>query len=159
MKSLLLYILFSLSFSILFAQNEHINSLINKLNNDELRGTCNYNWVVKNYSKEADSLILIGKSKTTNSNKLCLDLYNILTDTSKGIIAQYVLSSILNGETSSGGFFFEDEDETIEYQYGELRFYENKYRRMFTSQIELERNKKIWTVLFKAMGILSETNK
>jgi hypothetical protein len=155
MKPLLLLILFSLSFSKLFAQSDHINSLISKLDNNKLRGTCNYNWVLKNHSKEADSLIIIGKSKTIDSNKLYLNLYNMLTDTSKGIMAHYVLSSILNGETSSGGFFFEDENETIEYQYGQLRFYENKYRRMFTSQIELERNKKIWTVILKGMKILN----
>jgi hypothetical protein len=143
MRLLLFTIFFSLSLSGLIAQSEKIDLLVSKLDNEELFGTCNYNWVLKNGSKEADTLILIGKSKTKDSNKLYLKLYNMLTDTTKGIMAHYVLSSILNGEALSGGFFFEDEDETIEYEISGLRFYENKYRKMFTNQFELNRNKKI----------------
>jgi hypothetical protein len=147
--------LFFMAVSAVNAQPHRLDSLIVKLDDEKLVGTCNYVWVLKNGCKEADSLIKIGKTRNQNLSSLYLKLYSLLTDTGKGIIAHYVLSNILYADNITlGSIFYDDEAGTIEYDYNGLRFYENKYKRMFADESELDHNKKIWTVLFRKMKIL-----
>jgi hypothetical protein len=156
MRPLKLTILFILTVFSAYSQKDNTDELISKLNNEMLIGTCHYNWVLENGSKEVDTLIAIGKQSGQDKTKLCLKLYDLLTDTTKGIISHYVLTNILYANNiKSGSFFYDDEDSTCEYNYNGLRFYENKYRRMFTDNSELEHNKKIWTVILKNMKVLN----
>lgn len=155
MKPLKLMILFFVTVHTTYAQADKIDILIDKLNNENLVGVCNWVWVLKNGGKEADTLIAIGKTREQGIKSLCLKLYNLLTDTTKGIISHYVLTNIAYSDNiRSGNIYYDDEDGTLEYNYNGLRFYENKYRRMFTDGNELEHNKRIWGVILKQMKIL-----
>jgi hypothetical protein len=156
MRPLKLTILFILTVFSAYSQKDNTDELISKLNNGMLFGTCHYNWVLENGSKEVGTLIAIGKQSGQDKTKLYLKLYDLLTDTTKGIISHYVLTNIVYANNiESGSFFYDDEDSTCEYNYNGLRFYENKYRRMFTDNSELEHNKKIWTVILKNMNVLN----
>ena len=156
MNRLLITILFFFKLSALSAQNERIDFLINNIDNQKLFGTCNYVWVLKNGSYEADPLIKIGQSKTKDLNLLCLKLYNLLTDPTKGIISHYILSNIINVEgVKYTSLYFYDEDGTLEYNYNGLRFYENKYKRMFADYSELEYNRNVWSVILRQMKVLN----
>ncbi len=156
MNRLLFTILFFFKLSALSAQTERMDLLINNIDNQKLVGTCNYVWVLKNGSYEADTLIKIGRSKTKDLNPLCLKLYNLLTDSTKGIISHYILSNIINAEgVKYSSFYFYDEDGTLEYNYNGLRFYENKYKSMFTDYSELEHNREVWSVILRQMKVLN----
>ena len=156
MKPLRLTIIFFLIAFSAHAQVDKTDILISKLDNGKLVGVCNWVWVLKNGSKEADTLISIGKKSGLDKTKLYLKLYDLLTDTTKGIISHYVLTNIVYANNiTSGSLFYDDEDGTLEYNYNGLRFYENKYRRMFADISELEHNKKIWTVILRQMKVLN----
>ena len=129
--------------------------LISKLDNQKLVGICNWVWVLKNGSKEADTLITIGKKSGQDKTKLYLKLYDLLTDTTKGIMSHYVLTNILYSDNiKSGNIFYDDADGTLEYNYNGLRFYENNHKRMFADITELEHNKKLWTLILRQMKVL-----
>ena len=77
-------------------------------------------------------------------------LYQLLTDTSKGVIVHYILSNIWFPKgNSQDNFFFNDADVTVEYTYNSLRFFENNHKRMFASEEELALNKRRWTATLK----------
>ncbi len=156
MKPLKLTILFLLTlFFAAQAQTDRTDILISKLDNSKLVGVCNYVWVLKNGCKEADTLISIGKTRQQDLTTLYLKLYDLLTDTTKGIVSHYILTNIVYADNiTSGSIYYDDEDGTLEYNYSGLRFYENKYKRMFTDKSELEHNKKVWTAILKQMKVL-----
>ena len=144
-----------MAFLVGHTQTSSVDNLIAKLDNEKLFGTCNYVWVLKNGCKEADTLINIGKTKRTDKAALPIKLFNLLTDTAKGIIVHYVLTNIIyEGGITSGTIYFYDKDGTLEYNYNGLRFYQDNHRSMFVSKEELEHNKKVWTGLFRQMKLI-----
>jgi hypothetical protein len=76
----------TLSFTSL-GQKQSIDTFISKINNQQIVVMMQYVWYPKMFSHAGDSLIKIGKSVTYK-------LIPILNDTSKGIIAHYILSLI-----------------------------------------------------------------
>ena len=132
--SLILTMIFGLAVN---AQTEKVDSLIEKLNNNQLYGTCNYVWVLKMESEAADSLIDIGKSVSKK-------LLPLLDNSEKGIIAHCVLSRIWFDDFSiSTSFESFDKKGIIEYVYNELPFYEKDEKMMADEKI-LSDNKKDW---------------
>jgi len=119
------------------AQNKKVDSLIEKLNNDQLYGTCNYVWVLKMNSKAGDSLVNIGKSVSTK-------LISLLENPEKGIIAHCVLSRIWFVDFNIGSSFENfDKKGIVEYDYNGLSFYE-KDGKMIAEEKVLSENKKKW---------------
>ncbi|WP_264510439.1 hypothetical protein [Flavobacterium sp. N1719] len=137
MKKILTFAFTVLFYHGMTAQKIEIDSLIKNLNNSQLHGTCHYVWVIEMESKEADSLISIGKSIT---NKLI----PLLDNPEKGIIIHCVLSRIWNDsidvESSTENYKSKG---VVEYIYNELKFYE-KDGKIMADQIELIENKKKW---------------
>jgi hypothetical protein len=151
---LIIFLLFASSFN-LKAQERTVDSLIARLSNQGLFGVCNYVWVLKNGSKEADLLIKIGRKRGNEYGELCRKLYSNLLDTSKGVICHYILSNIVfEDNLTSGTIYFDDPEGTIEYNYNGLRFIESMSRRMYAEPGELEHNRKVWRVTMKAMGLI-----
>src|SRR5579885_2386296 len=134
MKSLKLIVFFCLLFLSSTAQNDKIDTLISKINNNQLTYACMYACVFRNTSKDADELISLGKS--SYQREITNKLFQILTDSTKGIIAHYVLTNIwyTNG-ISQSGFYYED-DEMLEYEYNWLRFYQDKNGKWFADSAE-----------------------
>jgi hypothetical protein len=129
--------------------------LIARLSNQGLVGVCNYVWVLKNGSKEADMLIKIGRKRDKEYDELCRKLYSSLLDTSKGVICHYILSNIVfENNITSSTIYFDDPEGTMEYNYNGLRFIESMSRRMYAEPGELEHNRKVWRVTMKAMGLV-----
>jgi len=119
------------------AQTEKVDSLIEKLNNNQLYGTCNYAWVLKMKSEAADSLVDIGKSVSKK-------LIPLLDNPKKGIIAHCVLSRIWFDDFSiSTSFENFDKKGIVEYVYNELPFYEKDEKMIAEEKILLD-NKKKW---------------
>ena len=104
-----------------------------------------YVWYPVMKSSSGDSLIKIGKPATK-------DLIAVLGDTTKGIIAHFILSTIWNEElkkagwkVGSGVYYIENNLDTVNRVYlGGLTFYQDNYYRLFAGQNELNRNKKEW---------------
>ena len=120
------------------AQSENPEHLINKLNNDQLYGTCHYVWVLEMESAAADALIEIGKPVT-------FKLIPLLDSPDKGIIAHIVLSHIwIKDFTSTSSFENFETKGIVEYSYNGLLFYE-KDGKMIAEKDKLTENKKIWT--------------
>lgn len=137
MKKILTFVFAILFYHGISAQDAGIDSLIKNLNNDQLHGTCHYIWVLEMDSKEADSLVSIGK---TISSKLI----PLLDSPEKGIIAHFVLSRIWYENFEIGSSFENFESKGIvEYKYNELKFYE-KDGKMIAEEKELIENKKKW---------------
>jgi hypothetical protein len=154
MKPLVIFTYFLLTHFVGHTQTSNIDNLIAKLDNGKLFGTCNYVWVLKNGSKEADTLISIGKTQGLIKTDLCKKLYSLLTDTTKGIISHYILTNIFYKDNITSGTIYFDKDSTLEYNYSGLRFYENNYRRMYADKPELEHNQKVWAVIFRQMKLI-----
>jgi hypothetical protein len=154
MKSVIIASCFLLTHLVSYCQTNDIDSLIARLDNEKLFGTCNYVWVLKNGSKEADTLISIGKTQIIDKSDLYKKLYYLLTDTTRGIISHYILTNIFYQDHITSGSIYFDKDSTLEYNYSGLRFYENNYRRMFTDKSELEHNQKVWAVLFRQLKLI-----
>ena len=141
MKTSLLVIVISFFCYTLNAQSNEIDKLIDNLNNNQLRGTCHYAWVLEINSKSADSLMTIGKSATSK-------LLPWLDDSNKGLIVHCILSHIWIEDFSIGSSFEKFNDEGIvEYTYNELYFYE-KDSKMIIDKNALETNKKKWIKKF-----------
>jgi hypothetical protein len=153
MKSLKLIVFFSVLFLSCTAQIDRIDTLISKIENKQLTYACTYACVFRNTGQEAEELIQLGKA--SYQREITNKLYQILTDTTKGIIAHYVLTNIWYANSiSQSGFYYED-DEMLEYEYNWLRFYQ-KDGRWFTDSIELDRNKKRWFVILKPMNVIDK---
>lgn len=128
------FIFYSSSF---FAQTDKVVSLINRLDNDQLYGTCNYAWVLKMNSSPGDSLIKMGKNITPQ-------LIPLLEDKDKGVIVHYILSNIWNSTWQfSSSFDHYDQDSTLDYTYCNLKFYD-KNGHIFANDSVLSKNKKKW---------------
>jgi hypothetical protein len=114
-----------------------------------------YTWVLKNNCLEADTLVQIATTAGEETkSKLSLKLFNLITDTTKGIISHYILTSIYYKENLlAGSIFFEDE-ELIEYYLNGLRFFENSKQAIFADTAELQHNKKVWSVLFRQINLI-----
>jgi len=155
MRHLFLTIFFVIVFLFGKAQTASIDSLIVKIDNEKLVGVCNYIWVLKNSSKQADSLIRIGVNSDSSRTEITKKLYGLLTDTTKGIIAHYILCNIwYSDRINSSSFYYYDKDSTLEYEYEYLKFFENKYKRMFAENSELVWNKRKWAVLLRQLNII-----
>lgn len=154
MKSFKLVSFFCLIFFSCSAQIERIDTLISRINNNQFTYACQYACQFINTSKDADDLIQLGKG--SYQKEITNKLFQIVTDTTKGIIAHYVLTNIwyVNG-ISQSGFYYED-DEMLEYEYNWLRFYRNKDGKWFAEDAELARNKKRWLPVLKFTGIINK---
>ncbi|MDI9868924.1 hypothetical protein [Flectobacillus roseus] len=93
MKHLILITYLLVTLFVGHAQTNKVDSLIAKLDNGKLVGTCNYVWVLKNGCKEADTLINIGRTHKEVNKIITLKLFNLLTDPTKGIIYHYILTN------------------------------------------------------------------
>ena len=89
----LLVIYFFLTSVYCFSQTNRIDSLINKLDNNQLRGTCHYAWIVEFNSDPGWELIKLGKCATDQ-------LVKSLSDSSRGIAVHYVLTQIYKPDSS-----------------------------------------------------------
>lgn len=132
--TLILTITFGLAIN---AQTEKVDLLIEKLNNNQLYGTCHYAWVLEIDSESADSLVNIGKSVSQK-------LIKLLDNPKKGIIAHCVLSRIWYDDYSiTTSFENFDSKGIVEYNYNGLPFYE-KDGKMIADEKVLAENKKKW---------------
>jgi hypothetical protein len=148
MKKLLIILTCVYSIHNGYSQPSEIDLLIKKLDNKKLYGTCNYNWQIYNASKEADTLIAIGRIVPNKKIELFLNLYNLLEDSTKGIVSHYVLTNIFYKDSIiNGGGKIDDNEEKYAYNYGGLIFYENKNRTMFADKSELFRTKERWRII------------
>jgi hypothetical protein len=121
------------------AQTDKVDFLLEELNNNQLYGTCNYNWVLKMKSEPADSLVNIGKS-------ISKKLIPLLDNPNKGIITHCILSRIwIKDEDFWMSFSSENFDTKgiIEYNYNGLLFYEKDGKMIVDKKILLD-NKKRW---------------
>jgi hypothetical protein len=127
------------------AQADKIDSLIEKINNNNLYGTCNYVWVLKMDSQEANALITIGEPA---SHKLI----GLLQTENKGIIAHYILSNIFLKKIESESCWDQYEtDSIVKYVFCGLKFHENKKGNIKASQEELDRNYNVWLIRIKTL--------
>ncbi len=142
MKTTIIISIFFLSFVSVSAQVAKIDSLINKIDNKQLRGTCNYFWSLEMRSESGRELTKIGKISTTK-------LLGILTDPNKGIIAHYILTRIwVDTIKQWNSFEHFDRDSSVHYEYNGLAFYE-RHNQWFALKNNLEENKKIWLKLLQ----------
>lgn len=126
-----------------FGQREKVGSLIEKINNTQVIVAMQYVWYPVMKSESGDSLISIGKSATK-------DLVTVLNDTSKGIIAHFILTSIWaddlinEGRKVGSGVSYIPKDSVNRIYYTGLTFYQDNDFRIFAKQDELDRNKNEW---------------
>lgn len=126
-------------------QTQRINSLIDSISNKQVGIAMQYVWYPVMKSSSGDSLIKIGKSATK-------DLIAVLSDTTKGIIAHFILSTIWNDELKNAGWkvgsrvdYIEKNLDSVNRVYlSGLTFYQDNNYRLFAEQDELDRNKKEW---------------
>ena len=117
----------------LSAQVDKIDTLLLKINNDQLYGTCHYVWVVEMRSSAGDSLIKIGDSAIDRR-------ISLLDNKEKGIIAHIILVKITGIPYSLSSSF---EHGIITYYFGGLTFKERD-EHFYTSDSILLNNKKKW---------------
>ena len=121
-------------------QTEQIDSLVEHINNEELVGVCHYFWMLEMNSSAGKELIKIGKSSTDR-------LVNVLTDTSKGIIAHYILSNVwLDKVQTSNSWTRYESQGIIDYTIGPLCFYWSD--KMKAEANDLLRNRGEWLRYF-----------
>ena len=104
-----------------------------------------YVWYPVMKSSSGDSLLKIGKSATK-------DLIAVLSDTTKGIIAHFILSTMWSDDlkkagwkVGSGVYYIENNLDSVNRIYlSGLTFYQDNNFRLFVGQDELNRNKKEW---------------
>lgn len=128
-----------------FGQTRKINSLIDSINNKQVGIAMQYVWYPVMKSSSGNSLVKIGKSATKK-------LIAVLNDTTKGIIAHFILSTIWSEDlkkagwkVGSGVYYIPNNLDTVNQIYlSGLTFYQDNNNRIFTRQDELDRNKKEW---------------
>lgn len=128
-----------------FAQTQKVNSLIDSINNKQVGIAMQYVWYPVMKSSSGDALIEIGKSATN-------DLISVLSDTTKGIIAHFILSTIWKDEIKKAGwkvgsrvdYIKNNLDYVNQIYLAGLTFYQDNNFRLFVGQEELNRNKKEW---------------
>ena len=143
MRRLTIYIAFLTIIlpTLTFGQNKTVDLLIQDLSNNELRGECNYVWVLKSKPGIVDLLIPIGKPATQQ-------LLDVLTSKDKGIVAHYILSKIwFKSIYTMASFENFDKDRTVKYKIGNLTFYENEAGLKFTNPGDLEKIKDEWKAI------------
>jgi hypothetical protein len=115
----LTFISFLLISRFCYAQSDKIDSLISKLDNNQLRGTCHYAWVVELNSEAGWELIKTGKSATDK-------LIPALADSSKGIVVHYILTNIYKPDSNwIQTISWADRDNLLVYLCNELYFFES----------------------------------
>jgi hypothetical protein len=120
-----------------FCQDANIDSLISQLSDTEIRGECNYNWVVKLNSKAGNMLERIGKPATKK-------LLSALTDSARGIAAHYVLTRIYKpNEANLQLWAWAEKDNLNVYKFNGLLFFESQ-NGTYTSRNELMSNLSNW---------------
>ena len=130
-------------------QTISIDRLISRIENNQLEGVCHWFWSLENGSKEADTLINLSKKinselKPIYKQNIIDKLIPLLTNTSKGIIAHYILSNIFTRGNKQSSEYLQDSLLTIRYTYNNLEFYWNKNRFMFADPRRLIENKRNW---------------
>jgi len=130
-------------------QKQSVDTLITKIDNQQIVIMMQYVWFPKMFSPAGDDLVKIGKSVTDK-------LIPLLKDTSKGIIAHYILSNIwadklkIAGQTLSSRVYpINDKADTLEILYSDFTFYQDNKRRNFAKQDDLDNNKIRWVSFFK----------
>ncbi|MFT3844058.1 MAG: hypothetical protein QM725_03320 [Lacibacter sp.] len=119
--------------------------MIDSINNKQIGIAMQYVWYPVMNSSSGDALVKMGKSATK-------DLVSVLSDTTKGIIAHFILSSIWNDEIKKAGWkvgsrvdYIENNLDSVNRIYlSGLTFYQDNNFRLFVGQDELNRNKKEW---------------
>ncbi|WP_205573384.1 hypothetical protein, partial [Flavisolibacter nicotianae] len=145
MRQLLLII--SLKFISLttLAQTDRVERLVDSINDNQVGIAMQYVWYPKMKSPWGDTLIAIGKPATTQ-------LFNVLNDTTKGIIAHFILSNIWANELSKAGHRIGSrvspveglENISLQVLYSGFTFYADEQNHLFAKRMDLESNKKNW---------------
>ncbi len=113
--------IFLLACQEVFSQDEKIDSLIYLLNNNDIRGECNYNWVVKFNSKARSELEFIGRPATGK-------LLTALTDSIRGVAAHYILTRIYKPDFESPQYMnWAEKDNLTIYKYNGLVFFQSEH--------------------------------
>lgn len=142
MKVHLLMIAFTVSCLIAASQQSKIDSLAQKINNNQLRGECHYAWFLEMNSKAGIELWRIGKPATAT-------LLSLLKDSSRALIAHYILSNIWVKYVESWSSFENfQKDSSVLYGYNRLNFYERKGK-WFVKNEDLVANKEKWLEFLK----------
>ena len=137
MRTLIGILILVLSGLNLYAQSDNVDSLIKKINNDQLKGICHYVWDLGMNSSAGDSLIKLGEPITP-------ELIPLLDSKEKGIIVHYILSNIWADTLMTTAPMVQlKKDSVLEYNYCGLLFFE-KNGHMFTKKRYLRTNKKRW---------------
>ena len=130
-------------------QNQNIDTLISKIDNQQIVVVMQYVWYPKMFSLAGDSLIKIGKTSTDK-------LIPLLSDTSKGIIAHYILSNIWADKLEKVGQHLGSNVHQVDNNtravlgilFTDFIFYQDNDRKNFARQVDLENNKKRWISFF-----------
>jgi len=117
-------------------QINNIDSLVARINNNQLYGTCHYVWILEMKSSAGEELIKFGYPAI---NKLIL----YLDDNEKGIITHYIITKIHGIYNLSSSFDHIEKDSIIDYNLNGLRFFE-KLNHFYTYDSLLIKNKKQW---------------
>lgn len=133
-----------------FGQKQNIDTLISKIDNKQIVVVTQYVWYPKMFSPAGETLIKIGKPLT---NKLI----PLLSDTNKGIVTQFILTTIWNKDLQKAGWKTEsyvrniknNRDTVNEIYFSGLTFYQNNNLKIFARQDELDRNKNKWLKFIK----------
>jgi hypothetical protein len=121
-----------------------VDSLIKKINNQQIGIAMQYVWYPVMNSSAGDSLITVGKPITRQ-------MVAMITDSSRGIISHFILSSIWGKELEDAGWNLKSrvnrqltKDSSIEVSFRGLKFYENNQSFIYAGQSELEKIKIAW---------------
>lgn len=125
------------------AQKTAFDSLVQKIDNKQIGIAMTYVFYPVMDSYAGDSLVKIGKQVTQR-------LVELLDDTSKGVIAHFILSNIWKEELKKAGrsvhqyvSTYFDKNVIVAFKSG-LRFYYSDADKSYAEKVELERNKKEW---------------
>jgi len=130
-------------------QKQSIDKFISRLDNQQIAIVMQYAWYPKMVSPAGDSLIKIGKPATEK-------LISLLSDTSKGIIAHYILSNIwadklrrTGQELGSNVRYVENDTITaLAISYTDFIFFQDSNGHNFARQTDLDSNKDRWISFF-----------
>ena len=141
MKSIIILILFTVNLSC-FGQFNKVDSLIMLLNNSDIIEDGNYfSPTTMIVSVPASMLIKIGKPA-------CLKLIEVLDDSTKGILAHYVLTSILALPVQTESFIYNERDTISTISFNGLDFF-IKHKTVYANQINLTENKFRWKLYIR----------
>lgn len=130
-----------------FGQNNNLDTWIDRLNNQQVIVMQQYVWYPKMVSPSGDSLLKVGKQVTWK-------LLPLLTDTSKAVIAHFLLANIWKKELSEAGrqlgsnvYPVSTKNAVLSILYDGFTFYQNDNHWIFARKEDMEASRIFWSNL------------